>query len=84
MNAKVRFLIADHLAVPLGAVRDDAHLARDLGADSLDLVELSMRLEEALGILIADEESEACATVGDAIDLVERKLARKKAAQLTS
>jgi acyl carrier protein len=83
MNAKTRLLIADHLAVPVGSVRDEAHLARDLGADSLDLVELSMRLEEALGILIADEESEACATVGDAMDLVERKLAGKKAARRT-
>ncbi len=70
-----RALIADHLAVGVQAVRDDAHFTDDLGADSLDMIELSMRFEEALDISIDDHESEACATVADALSLLQRKIA---------
>jgi acyl carrier protein len=76
----VRALIADHLGVGLELVRDDAHLAQELGADSLDMVELAMRFEQELDIAIGDEESERCATVGDAVMLIQAKLARGKAA----
>jgi acyl carrier protein len=68
-----RLLIADHLAVDVAAVRDEASFTSDLGADSLDMVELAMRFEEALNIAIADEESEACATVGEALELIRGK-----------
>lgn len=68
-----RSLIADHLAVDVSAVRDDASFTSDLGADSLDMVELAMRFEEALNIAIGDEESEACATVADALELIRGK-----------
>lgn len=68
-------VIADHLAVGIQAVRDDAHFADDLGADSLDMIELSMRFEEALDISIDDHESEGCATVADALSLLRRKTA---------
>jgi acyl carrier protein len=70
-----RALIADHLAVGIKAVSDDARFAEDLGADSLDMIELAMRFEEALDISIDDHESEACATVADALSLLRRKLA---------
>lgn len=75
-----RSLISDHLAVPIDAVRDDALFTDDLGADSLDMVELAMRFEEALNIAIGDDESEACATVGDAIALLRQKTELSKAA----
>ncbi len=75
-----RSLIADHLAVGIDEVQDDALFANDLGADSLDMVELAMRFEEALNISIGDDESEACATVGDALELLHRKTALSKAA----
>src|SRR5438270_4125043 len=55
----IRSLIANHLAVPMDAVRDSAGFATDLGADSLDMIELAMRFEEELDISIADDEGEA-------------------------
>jgi acyl carrier protein len=73
-------LIADHLAVGLDAVRDDASFASDLGADSLDMIELAMRFEEELDIAIDDNESEACETVRDALDLLSSKIVERKAA----
>jgi acyl carrier protein len=73
-------LIADHLAVRLDAVRDDASFASDLGADSLDMIELAMRFEEELDIAIDDNESEACETVRDALDLLSSKIVERKAA----
>jgi acyl carrier protein len=73
-------LIADHLAVGLDAVRDDASFASDLGADSLDMIELAMRFEEELDISIDDDETEACETVRDAIDLLQSKIVERKAA----
>ena len=75
-----RALIADHLAVGLELVRDDAHFDSDLGADSLDMIELAMRFEEELDIAIGDEESERCETVRDALDLIESKTLERKAA----
>jgi acyl carrier protein len=76
----VRELIADHLAVGIDAVRDDASFAADLGADSLDMIELAMHFEQALDISIDDTESESCETVRDALDLLERKTITSKAA----
>lgn len=73
-------LIADHLAVGLDAVQDDAIFASDLGADSLDMIELAMRFEEELDISIADDESEACETVRDALNLIQSKVVERKAA----
>ena len=68
-----RTLIAEHLAVDPSSVADDAIFAVDLGADSLDMVELAMRFEDELNIVIEDDESEACVTVGDALALLARK-----------
>ena len=65
-------LIAEHLAVNRDVVADDAVFA-DLGADSLDMVELAMRFEDELNIVIDDHESETCITVGDALALLARK-----------
>ena len=72
-------LIADHLAVGLDAVRDDANFASDLGADSLDMIELAMRFEEELDISIPDDETESCETVRDALDLIQSKIVAKAA-----
>ena len=64
MNSDMaRALIADHLAVGVHKVVDRASFVEDLGADSLDMVELAMRFEEALDISIADHESEFCAPI---------------------
>ena len=62
------------LAVDEGKVTRDANFGDDLDADSLDLVELVMALEEEFGINVDEEELEGIETVGQAIDMVEAKL----------
>lgn len=64
-----RALIADHLGVHPRDVVDEASF-RALGADSLDLISLTMRIEEAFDIEIADDQAESCVTVGDAMSLL--------------
>jgi acyl carrier protein len=71
----IRSLIAEQLAVDVSMVRDGALFQQDLGADSLDLIELTMLLEDRLGVQIGDDESEQCLTVGEAMHLLRRKLA---------
>lgn len=68
-DAAARELIAEHLAVPVGLVVDQAEF-RELGADSLDLVTLTMHLEEAFDICIPDEQVDECATISDALQLL--------------
>ncbi|MDH3298551.1 MAG: acyl carrier protein [Gemmatimonadota bacterium] len=65
--AKVREIIADELGVELEKVSDGASFVEDLGADSLDTVELVMRFEEEFEVEIPDEDAEKMQTVGDAI-----------------
>ncbi len=62
------------LSVDADAVTLEANFANDLDADSLDLVELVMELEEVFNIAVNEEELEGVATVGDAVKLVESKL----------
>lgn len=64
---KVREIIADELGVEMEKVTDDAAFVEDLGADSLDTVELVMRFEEEFEVEIPDEDAEKMLTVGDAI-----------------
>ena len=70
---KVRQIIADQLGVKKEEVTDTAKFVDDLGADSLDTVELVMALEEEFGIEIPDEDAEKLATVGDALRYIEEK-----------
>jgi acyl carrier protein len=72
---QVREIIVDHLSVDAADATDTANLADDLGADSLDCVELTMAVEGAFNISVSDVEAEECLTVGDWQALVERKLA---------
>jgi len=64
---RVREIIADELGVEKEKVTDDAAFVEDLGADSLDTVELVMRFEEEFEVEIPDEDAEKMLTVGDAI-----------------
>lgn len=73
--ARVRKVIADQLGQDIGAVTDDADLYADLGADSLDLVELLMDLEDTFGIQISEDDMEAVKTVGNAVALIQRMTA---------
>ena len=67
-------IIVDQLGVKEEQVQPDAKFVEDLGADSLDTVELVMALEEEFGTQIPDEEAELLTTVGEAISYVEGKI----------
>jgi acyl carrier protein len=69
---RVKRLVADHLGVDIAKVTESASLAGDLGADSLDQVELLFAFEEAFGVEISDEAAEAILTVGDAITFLSK------------
>ena len=68
---KVRSIVAEQLSVEAGEVKPDSNFQNDLGADSLDTVELVMELEEQFNVTIPDEVSENILTVGDAVKFVE-------------
>jgi acyl carrier protein len=67
---KVKGVIVDQLGVEEDDVTEDATFVDDLGADSLDIVELVMALEEEFGVSIPDEQAEKIKSVGDAVDFV--------------
>ena len=74
---KVRNIIAEQLGVKPEEVKPQASFIDDLGADSLDTVELVMALEEEFSIEIPDEDAEKMTTVGEAIKYIEDKVATK-------
>ncbi|MCK4851838.1 MAG: acyl carrier protein [Candidatus Omnitrophica bacterium] len=70
---KVKSIVAEQLGVKLEEVKEDAKFIDDLGADSLDTVELVMALEEEFGAEIPDEDAEKLTTVGESIKYIEEK-----------
>ena len=74
IEAKVKAIIVDKLGVDESEVVAEANFTQDLGADSLDTVELIMELEKAFNITIPDDAAEKIATVGDAIAYIEAHL----------
>jgi acyl carrier protein len=74
---KVKSIIAEQLGVKPEEVTPQASFIEDLGADSLDTVELVMALEEEFGVEIPDEDAEKMTTVGDAVKYIEEKIAAK-------
>ena len=70
---KVKKIVVEQLGVPEDQVTEDAKFIDDLGADSLDQVELVMAFEEEFGSDIPDEDAEKLTTVGDAIKYIEDK-----------
>ena len=74
---KVKDLVVQHLGVEPGEVTEEKSFTDDLGADSLDIVELVMALEEEFGAAVPDDEAEKIKTVGDAVRFIEAKLAEK-------
>ena len=71
---RVKSLVADKLSRDKSELTNEASFANDLGADSLDTVELIMEFEKEFGIVIPDEEANKIGTVGDAISFIEGKL----------
>ncbi len=71
---EVKAIIAEQLGVKTEEVTDSASFIDDLGADSLDTVELVMALEEKFGVEISDEDAEKMTTVGEAIKYLEEKV----------
>lgn len=72
---KVQGIVAEQLGVDEAEVKPEASFADDLGADSLDTVELVMALEEEFDIEIPDEAAEKIATVQDAVNFIQEKTA---------
>ena len=73
VSSKVKKIVADHLGIDEAKVTDDSSFIDDLGADSLDTVELVMAFEEEFGSEISDSEAEKILTVGDAVKFIESK-----------
>ena len=78
VEERVKQIIVEQLGVDEGEVTTTASFVDDLGADSLDTVELVMAFEEAFGIEIPDEDAEKIATVKDAIEYIEKHAQAKK------
>ena len=69
---KIKEVIIDKLGVEESAITEEAHFVNDLGADSLDTVELIMEFEEEFGIEIPDDDAEKITTVGSAVEYIEK------------
>ncbi len=76
--SKVRAIIADQLMVDPDEVTDEASFVDDLGADSLDTVELIMEFEDEFAVEISDEDAEKISTVGEAIAYMSKLMEGKK------
>lgn len=74
VESKVKAIIVDKLGVDESEVNADANFTNDLGADSLDTVELIMEFEKEFDISIPDEDAENIATVGNAIEYLKEKI----------
>jgi acyl carrier protein len=72
--AKVREHLSNELEVPLDRIDDSTRFREDLDADSLDLYELVMELEDTYGISVPEEEAATIETVGEAVEFVSRRL----------
>lgn len=70
---KVKKLVAKQLNIGLDKIKDDSKLVEDLGADSLDMVEMLMTLEEEFGITIPDEEASEMTTIQAVVDVINSK-----------
>ena len=73
ISSKVKKIVADHLGIDESKVTEESSFIDDLGADSLDTVELVMAFEEKFGIEIPDDAAETIQTVQNAIEFIESK-----------
>ena len=77
VDEKVKDIIAEQLGVKKEEIKPESSFVDDLGADSLDTVEVVMALEEEFGIEIPDEDAEKITTVGEAVKYIEGKIKSK-------
>ncbi len=77
IEKKIKQVIAEQLGLNEDEIESDASLIDDLGADSLDIVELVMAMEEDFGMEIPDEDAEKIVTVQDIIDYVKKRTQKK-------
>ena len=78
IKSKILDIVAEKLNKPKDSVTLEMSFVNDLGADSLDIVELVMAFEEKFGVEIPDEDSQQLVTVGKAAEYLQKKLAEKK------
>ncbi len=74
MLEKIMDLLAKQLRIDVNTLSPDTNIIEDLGADSLDVVEMLMAIEENFGITVSDEEAVTLKTISDVADFIERKL----------
>ena len=77
IEQRVKKIVAEQLGVNEADIKNESNFVDDLGADSLDTVELVMALEEEFGIEIPDEDAEKMRTVGESIKYIEEKVSQK-------
>mgnify|MGYP002522704577 FL=1 len=70
---KIKELLVEKLGVSADKIKPESEIIKDLGADSLDLVEMLLTLEETFGITVSDEQTENISTVQDIVDLIDKK-----------
>lgn len=70
---KVKNMLVEKLGVAEGKVTLESEIIKDLGADSLDLVEMLLSLEENFGVTVTDEQTESIVTVKDIVDIIDNK-----------
>jgi len=68
---RVKGLVADHLCIPVDSISDNADIVKDLNADSIDLVEMVMTLEDEFGISIPDEKISTMKTIADIVKFID-------------
>ena len=71
MLEKIKELLAKQLRIDIDAIADDSNIIEDLGADSLDVVEMLMAIEDDLGVIISDDDAVRLKTVRDVADYIE-------------
>ena len=71
---RVKYIVATSLGVDQNKIKHSDHFTKDLGADSLDVLDLTMAFEEEFSIDVPDEDAEKLETVGDAINYIEQKV----------
>jgi len=79
VDEKVKDIISEQLGVKKEEIKPESSFIDDLGADSLDTVEVVMALEEEFGIEIPDEDAEKITTVGEAVKYIDNKVSKKEA-----